>query len=387
MGLVALRHSGLLNASLALSCEIFENCERLFLRGLTSIATLVLVLGLVAATLRPAMACGICIALAEDTISDRILSAKIVVIAAPDPAHPFRFTPIEVVAGDTAVLDDLPPIPFLVDRAIRAKRRSGEKGAVVMTFGVDRTTRSMVAARLKWHRLFALNDARRQFLERVLEEGQSWSLGRTDDPGKVSFFASQLRQGDPVLYDTALTELSRAPYPVLRAMPEHPPPALLMPNLSRVERAAFAPVTIKLLAADQRARAAAMLRARYLSGIATSGQTLHAWGIAAVETDGKDALALVAQKLNAATTSDTSRRQLILALIDAGTVNPVLREDILEVFDTSLRNNLNGAAEIALAVTDWGEDALDPVFRVLLERDDVNPITAFALQTAIGWDG
>lgn len=341
---------------------------------------------LVVLPLRPVLACGVCLSLAEDTLGDRVLSAKLIAIAAPSQTNPFAFSVVRVIAGAPSLRANVPPIPFLVDSSLRAAVRSGGSGEVLMTFGVDGQKQRRSGAPMTWHRLFRVTDDRLRFVEALRAEGVSWTVGQTNDPEKAAFFATYLAQGDPVLHDAALTELDRAPYRVLRGLGAYPPPTALSGNLTRVERLAFAAVSIRLLAADGRARSREVLRVHYPSGLKTSGPVLRAWALAAVETDGEEALARVTERLRSRKIAEATRVPLIRALVDAGTVEPTRRADIAKAFAVSLDRSLSGAVWIAFALKSWNDASLSPVFEQLLRRDDLNPATAFALQAALSID-
>lgn len=341
---------------------------------------------LMVSPLRPAQACGVCLSLAEDTLGDRLLSAHAIAVAAPSKTNPFAFSVLRIVSGDVSKLGDLPPIPFLVDSSLRAAVRSGGAGEVLMAFGVDGQKQRRSGTHMTWHRLFRVTEDRLRFVDALLTAGASWTVGQTNDPGKAAFFATYLAQDDPLLQDAALIELDRAPYRVLRGLGVYPPPMVLSGNLTRVERLAFAPVSIRLLAADDRARSREVLRAHYPSGLKTSGPALHAWALAAVETDGEEALALVTERLRSRETGDAARVQLIRALVDAGTVAPARRAEIAKAFAVSLDRSLSGAVWIAFALKSWNDASLTPVFERLLRRNDLNPAMAFALHAAVGVD-
>lgn len=338
-------------------------------------------------TFRSALACGVCITFAEDTISDRLLSAQVIVIASPASDKPFTFEPQKVLAGDKSILEDIPEIPFLVDSSLRALRASGEPVGVVMTYGTDNLSKRIAGSKSKWHRLFSVNDERLAFVRALLDEGETWPVGATQDPEQVAFYSSYLSEQDELLRDAALIELDRAPYPLLTGVSQPSLTPVLLESFTRLERAAFTPISLKLLAMDERASTKQLLRRLYPSALQNSGSTLHAWALVAVKLDETEGLATIEERLQSGALSDAARLQLVLALADAGTATPALRSDIARIFSASLDQSVVGLAEIASAVRSWHDTSLTPVFSTLLQRDNLHPATRFALRSAVGIDG
>ena len=165
------------------------------LRRLAILAMLVAAITLAAG---PAAACLACITLPEKTIADRLIEADVVALAREDPAKPYAYAPVVLLRGDAP-----PPIPFLVDSTTR-HRLAAEPGSWL--------TRPRMGGRN------SPTPGRRcgGWPMRILAAVPAWE--RDDGTARFAYFADRHDHPDPTVRQLALTELSAAPYALIRTM-------------------------------------------------------------------------------------------------------------------------------------------------------------------------
>ena len=329
-------------------------------------------------------ACTVCITLPDASLADHLISAEIIVLAGPAQDNPFRFAPKKLIKGTSEDLAGLPEIPFLVDSATRATFRSYPDKSILFTYGaVDRDAAGRGFSR-SWKRIFTLNPDREQFLANLEDAAKYWSFGSKNVAERVEFFAGYLNSADPVLRDTALIELDRAPYPAVQALRPKVPTNRLMEELRNINRISFVPIAIRLLGLQKDdAEAVGIVRARYPRAVSSRSGYLYDWALAGLEVDGSVAVQTIDNALQKSGRKLQDRQSLIRALTDAGTASPNLRDSIIDVFSRALTDDSALALNIAIAARDWQENRLDHLLKAVLENEEPDPLTRFVIQTKI----
>lgn len=335
---------------------------------------------------RPAQACGVCVELPEYSLADRILSARLIVLAAPSPDNPFRFTPVSVLKGTPEQVEALPEIPFLVDSVMRSAFRANPDRTVLMVYGTgyqDKAGRSLPSG---WTKGFLMTPDRAHFLETLRAEGQGWASGAPDRAAQVAFFSAYLTHEDRLLRNTALIEIHRAPFWLLTHLTDAVPTAQLLQDLRNPNRLAYAPALIRLLGLQSDPKAKERVRLGYQSALRSGGLNLYDWGLAGIAVDGEQAILEIEKSLERSGRTADEKRFLIRSLADGGTTYPKLRPRILDVFRHQLDKDSTVAIWIALAVRPWGTNALNPNFEAIMAQNNLDPATLFLMRAAIEAD-
>lgn len=332
---------------------------------------------------RPALACTVCLALPENSLADRLLSASVIVLAAPAPDDPFRYAPVGLLKGSWDEVADLPQIPFLVDSSTRNALRADPDRVVLMIYGPGSRDKAGRAFDQSWTKGFLMTPQRADFVAEVQAQGQGWRLDGSRSAERAAFFAAYLNSGDRLLRNTALIELHRAPYAAVRDLRDAAATPDLLRDLRSLNRVAYAPATIRLLGLQSDPAAAEAVRAVYPKAVATGGFNLREWALAGIEIDGDQALNTIQKALTASPLSPKDRRAIIAALVDGGDAMPEHRGKILDIFAGEIAHDQNTAGQIALATRDWGDDTLAPALRALLADPQIDPATAFAIRVAL----
>ncbi|WP_170610545.1 hypothetical protein [Ruegeria arenilitoris] len=332
---------------------------------------------------RPSLACGVCVTLPEYSLADRILSSRVIVLAAPSPDNPFKFVPVKVLKGTSDQLARAPEIPFLVDSSTRAAFRADPNRRVLMIYGsslLDKTGRGLSA---EWSKAFLVTPERAEFLSQVRSSGQSWGIGQSDSRDRIEFFTHFLEHHDRVLRDTALLEIHRAPYPIVRELGITVSTDVLRQDLRTVGRYAYAPAAIRLLGLQKDSQAREFVRSQYSSSLKTGGLSLREWAVAGIEADGSKAVAQIGNAIAENYGTQDDLKALIRALADAGAVAPEHREQISEVFKQTLEDDPASVVWIAAAVNVWEDDTLNSTFEALLASDETPPAAQFLIRNLL----
>lgn len=346
-------------------------------RALQMIAVLAFCLGFGS---RPAQACGVCVELPEYSLADQILSARVIVLAAPSPDNPFRFTPVSIVKGTPEQVEALPEIPFLVDSVARSAFRVNPNRTVLMIYGAGYRDKAGRGLSSGWIKGFLMTPDRTQFLETLRAKGQGWVSGAPDRAAQVAFFSDYLTHEDRMLRNAALIEIHRAPYRLVTHLADAVPTAQLLQDLRNPNRLAYAPVLIRLLGLQSDPKANERVRLGYQSALRDRPLNLYDWGLAGIAVDRDQAILEIEKSLLRPDRTDEEKRNLIRSLVDGGTAYPETRPLILDVFKRQLDQDNSLAIWIALAVRPWDTSALIPTFEAVMAQDNLDPATLFFLQ-------
>ncbi|WP_170425696.1 hypothetical protein [Ruegeria arenilitoris] len=328
---------------------------------------------------RPAQACGVCVELPEYSLADRILSARVLVLAAPSPENPFRFVPISVLKGTPEQVAALPAIPFLVDSVTRAAFRADPSRTVLTIYGSGYRDKAGRGGSSSWTKAFLMTPQRAQFLHALREEGKDWS----DKDARVAFFSPYLTHEDRLLRNAALIEIHRAPYQSVAHLTDAVPTVQLLQEMRNPNRLAYAPAFIRLLGLQSDPEAKDRVRLRYQDALRGGGLNLYDWGLAGIEVDRAIAVSSIESALARSDRAIDEKRLLIRSLSDGGSAHPELQPKILDVFQRLLDSDSTLAIWIALAVRPWDTDTLTPTFEALLASDALDPATEFVIRTTI----
>ncbi|MBO9410966.1 MULTISPECIES: hypothetical protein [unclassified Ruegeria] len=333
---------------------------------------------------RPAHACPVCVTLPDASLADHLIGAEIIVLAAPSANNPFSFAPIKLIKGSEQELERAPEIPFLIDSTTRAAFRTDPQMSILFTYGaVDKDAAGRSYSR-SWKRIFTLTPEREQFLKSLEAASKIWRTSDPNSPERVAFFVNHITANDPVLRDTALIEMDRAPYSVVQSLRPKVPKDQLLNEFRNVYRISFVPVSIRLLGLQTGdAEAVSVVRSRYPRALRSSGGYVYEWALAGIEVDRSHAVKAIDDALRMRNRNLENNRNLVRALVDGGTALPSLRDQIVEVFSRELNSGSDLALDIAIAARNWNVSELDEQLLAVLENDDTDPVTRFVIETKI----
>lgn len=317
----------------------------------------------------PARACPVCIDLPERTVADHVLEDWIVVLARADSENPFRFAPVEILRGSRDDIADVPPIPFLIDAATRRAMARNPDLSVLLTYGPPADYTGRTPGSGLWYRHIAITPDRRALLDTVLTDGALWDWGMTTDPDRFGFFAARITDPDPVLQRMALTEISRAPYAMIRQIHSAPPAAELLERLTRATAFPLTPITILLLGLDDSPAAVAVVRRGFDRALAGAGLSPGAWIVAGIERDGTEALTRATARLRDTTLSFEDRRDILTALTVTGTARPDLRPVIVPALVDTVERHPAHAGDLAYSFYTWRDWSILPLYSEMLEGE------------------
>ncbi|MEX0276486.1 MAG: hypothetical protein AB3N19_03110 [Ruegeria sp.] len=339
------------------------------------------------ATPRALHACAVCTELPEASITDQILAAEVVVFAGPASENPFEYSPQHVIKGSEQKLYNAPRIPFLIDSVTRRAFRADPTTTVLLTYGPeinDKTGRGFSRA---WRRVFVMNPDRSAFLERLQTDGRFWDLGKTDTTARVSFFADYLWHPDQALHDSALVEIGRANYALVRPIGDRFSTGQILEELNDLNRFAYWPVAIRLLGLQTDPQARSIVRSRFAKSLKSGGLHSHEWALAGIEADGVSAINAIGLALNDRRKTQDDKKALVRALSEAGSSQNQLQEVIVRVFEDVLESDPDLTLQIAIATRSWGETALYQKFEALVALEETDPATQFFLNMILQDDG
>ncbi|MEM0946525.1 MAG: hypothetical protein AAGK37_03900 [Pseudomonadota bacterium] len=330
----------------------------------------------------PAAACPVCIDLPELTLADRVLGGQVVVLARPGMDDPFRFEAVEFLRGTSEDLDALPEIPFLVSTIFRRKLLRDPASAMLLTYGPQLDEAGIYDGDA-WHQTILVTPDRRQTLDHILEDGAGWPWAATNEEDRFRFFASLLTHPDQAFVNTALAEVSRAPYRLIRTVADTVPPGRLRARLTRIEDLPYAPVSILLLGLSRDAATQDYVRHQFRTALERGGLAVDAWAVAGIELDGAQAIAQIARALRRSDLAPDRRDDLILALSVSGTAVQELRPQIAPILHRASMRGVREAGTIAATLYEWRDWTLMEHYRNLLAQDDLEPATRFLLNAMV----
>jgi hypothetical protein len=148
-------------------------------------------------------ACQVCIPFPIKTLADKLIEAEAVVLASEDPNRPFHYSVVEILKGDPG---DAPIDAFLNSKARRSLALDPERHMVLARrpYGRD------------WSALGVTDTDFERVVRRIIEQGNIWKPGETNNRQRLSEFTTLLGHPDSRLHELAYLEIGRAPYDAIR---------------------------------------------------------------------------------------------------------------------------------------------------------------------------
>ncbi len=321
-----------------------------------------------------AEACMVCIPFPEDTATDQLLQADVVVLARENPDKPFSYIAVEVLKGE---LDD-PRIDLFLDSRTRRRLALDPDECVLLTFGGrDNEWRFASYATAAYSALAGAILARESTFKQ-------W--GREEN--RANFFIPYLADADHAVRELAYLEVGRASYDTIRRADAHVPPALVHSFLADTQYLEWHALYILLLGVDATADEKRVIRAE-LANRARFNQALNlgAWATALVEIDGAAAIDWLEATYLAVPERDP---EIVLEIVKALSVQGArprsgLRPRIAEGYSQLIQAHPSLAGEVARDLTAWRDWRLvDALTQMRRDRSEMDAATAYAIDVYIG---
>lgn len=217
-----------------------------------------------------AAACMVCIPFPEDTATDLLQGAEVVVLARENPDKPFSYLATEVLKGELEILE----IDLFVDSATRRRLKSNPGQAVVLARG---------AAADSWRSAGYASESYGGLVREILLRTPEWR----DANMRARFFMPYLAAAEPAVRELAYLEVGRASYDTIREADPYVPADQIYRFLANTQYLEWQPLYILLLGIDASAEEAKTVRSAMASSAQFSqGLNLSAWATALIEVDG-----------------------------------------------------------------------------------------------------
>ncbi|MEE4120298.1 MAG: hypothetical protein V2I65_14935 [Paracoccaceae bacterium] len=304
-----------------------------------------------------AVACAVCIALPEDTLTDRVWAAGLVALARPDPANPFAYRLDATLAGGAAT-----PVDLLVNSAERHRMAVDPNRVALLLHGPE-------GWRIGGHGGPDLALLARRMLDRE----SAWS-DAADDPDRVAAFAALHAHPDPGIRRLALSELARAPYARLRGIEVGLEVDWIAARLDEAAWYPWRPVLVQLLGLHADPAAHALVRFHALE---VDAGARAPWLMALVEIDGAAGI----NRILATRPEGDAARAAAGALAAHAAPGHDLAPELAAALRALASQDPGLAAEAAPGLAALGDFSLAPSVADLLASGAVaDPAEAFALK-------
>lgn len=311
----------------------------------------------VTAVAGPALACTVCIALPEDTLTDRVWAADTVVLARPDPATPFVYRVEQTLSGSAA-----PAVDLLIDSVERQRMAVDPHRVALLLHGPD-----------GWQIGGHGGPELAHLARRVRDHAADWS-DAVNDPDRVAAFAALHAHPDPVIRRVALSELARAPYASLRGIAVGLEVDWLAARLDETAWYPWHPILVQLLGLHADPAAHALVRSRAFD---VAADMRAPWLMALVEIDGKAGI----DRILATRPQGDAAIAATRALVAHADPDHDLAPDLAAALRTLGAGDPAVAAEAVAGLRALGDWSFGPEVAGLLAGEHVaEPGAAFALR-------
>lgn len=319
-------------------------------------------------------ACMVCIPFPEDTATDQLLRADVVVLARENPDKPFSFVAVEVLKGN---LDDT-GIDLFVDSTTRRRLALETGHSVALT--LDASTNH-------WRSAGYAAPAYQALVREILARAPTWSLSDRAEK-RAAFFLPYLANADRTVYELAYLEVGRASYDTIRRADSVVPAAQVHRFLANPQYLEWHALYILLLGVNANPEEEKAIRAA-MENSAQFDRTLNlsAWATALIEIDGAEAIDwLEAAYLGAPGREPDAVLEIVKALsVHGARKRSTLRQRIAESYGVLIRTYPSLAGWAARDLTVWKDwrfaNALAELRKNQLNMDSA---TAYAIDYYIG---
>lgn len=321
-----------------------------------------------------AEACMVCIPFPEDTATDQLLQADVVVRARENPDKPFSYVAVEVLKGE---LGD-PRIDLFIDSTTRRRLALNPEQSVLLTFSdATRDWRSAGYATPTYEALAG----------EILAREADWEQWGQEE-NRARFFLPYLDDADRVVRELAYLEVGRASYETIRRADPFVPAAQVHRFLATPQYFEWHALYILLLGVDAKADEKKMIRAK-LASLAKYDQkrNLSAWATALIEIDGEQAIDwLEATYLGVPDRDPKVVQEIAKALSVHGALQQSgLRQRIAKSYGVLIQAHPSLAGWAARDLTAWRDWRFAREIRAVREsRMPIDGATAYAIDYYVG---
>jgi hypothetical protein len=313
-------------------------------------------------------ACQICIPLPTLTLADRLLASAAVVLAREDPARPFHYRAVEVVAGNP----DAAPIELFLNSHARRTLAAHPQRAMVLTQSPKDGS---------WSALGITSPAYEGVVRAILARKGAWQPRETDHAERLDWFVPLLGHADERLHQLAYLEIGRAPYGQIRRLASRIPADTLATMLDEPRYLEWRSLAILMLGESGRPADRARVRDT-LGSMARLGASLNlaAWATALVAVDGVDGV----HRLQSLYLQDASRgREELEAVVQALSVHaaaePGLRQPVVEAYAALLDAHPSLAPSLVHDLIAWQRWEFAERIHALSVALDQDPLARYSL--------
>jgi hypothetical protein len=347
--------------------------DRVTAVGRRAIVTILVVAGLMVASIEPLHACMICIPVPEKTVADYLIESDIAILAREDQARPFFYEPVEVLKGAAAGA----PIDLFMDSATRRRLASAPARAVVLVHG---------GAGRGWRSLGYADADYEEVVRHIIDHAAGWQT--TDHPDRLEYFAGLLGHDNQILAELAYLEVGRAPYSKIKALSDRVRPEQIRRYLTDMAYYDWRPLAILMLAHTGNEQDRQHISRSF--DLAEKHQilgNLAAWATAYIEIKGADAIDRIEDRYFRG--SDRTRAELTeitKALAVHGSEGHVeLRDRIVDAYAVLLKNHPSMVGYVARDLAVWQCCRLTEEIRAIADdRAGLDHQTLFAVGYYLG---
>jgi len=321
-----------------------------------------------------ASACVVCIPFPEDTVTDRLLKAGVVVLARENSQKPFSFSARVVLKGE---LED-PAIDLFVNSSLRRRLAANPKHSVVLAY--DEATNH-------WSSLGYATPPYEALVHEILARAPVWKSSFGQET-RARFFLPYLADEDPAVRNLAYLEVGQASYDLIREADPIVPRQQVHAFLANLMYLEWQALYILLLGVDATPAEAERIR-QTMKNKAQFGQSpnLSAWATALIEVDGEVAV----DWLETAYFARPDRHaddvlEIVKALsVQGATAGPGLRRRIAESYGVLIQTHPSLAGWAARDLGAWQDWRFVESLEQLRARTPaMDSATAYAIDYYLG---
>lgn len=334
----------------------------------------VLMLACLVLLMAPARACMVCIPFPEQTATDRLLHAEVVVLARENEHKPFSYLARQVLKGD---LKD-PAIDLFIDSVTRRRLAADPDLSVVLAFNRELGS---------WRSLGHATAGYRALVQEILAREPTW-LRPGGAQRRAEFFTAYLAHADSNVSELAYLEVGQASYRTIRQADPLVSAGQVHRFLDNPQYIEWHALYILLLGVDAtpaekdriRATMARAARFEYM-------QNLSAWATALIEIDGAAAIEqLEADYLGRPGRDPDTVLEIVKALsVHGADGRPVLRHRIAKSYRSLIDTYPTLAGWAVRDLTAWSDWRFAEILIELRNSEmQMDSATAYAIDYYIG---
>ena len=319
-------------------------------------------------------ACMVCIPFPEDTATDRLLEAEVVVLARENPDKPFSFITIETLKGEL----ENPAVDLFLNSNLRRRLAANPERSIVLSYDAETG---------EWKNLGYTSSSYESLIREILQQSPAWGGLSTAEP-RARFFLPYLANDDPAVRELAYLEVGQASYDLIREADGVVPDQLVYAFLADPLYLEWQSLYILLLGVDANPADADRVR-RTMASLAKYDQSLNlsAWATAFIEIDGEAAIDWLESAYLARPARNPDNVLEIIKALSVQGARPLsgLRPRIAESYGVLIENHPSLAGWAARDLTAWQDWRLaDSLAQLRESGSSMDGATAYAIDYYVG---